>query len=184
MWRVSSSSDPVALSIVDGLGRFAGLGPHYSRRTPGSKTFTGVGREVVLVTETGDAVWACVYQKTPAARGTGASRGRTGEIDRATRYIWRNNMFRNLGPALSSDLIVAAVDMTYRTWVDRYGELPDERLRTEVEVASVKSRNPGYCYLMAGWERDRIVRGKLYLSAPELSETERKEYESVASTLF
>lgn len=77
-WELSSSSDPKALAVVDGLGKFARHGPHYSRRTPGSKTFTGVGREIVLVATTGDAVWAVVYQKTPARRGTGLSRGRAG----------------------------------------------------------------------------------------------------------
>ena len=48
-WRLSSSSDPLALAVVDGLGKFKRFGPHYSRRTPGSKTFTGVGQEIVLV---------------------------------------------------------------------------------------------------------------------------------------
>lgn len=96
-WLLSSSLDRRALAVVDGLGRFAGHGPHYSRRTPGSRTFTGVGREVVLLTADGDAVWACVYQRTPSARGTGGSRGRSGESDAKPRFIWRNMMFRNLG---------------------------------------------------------------------------------------
>jgi hypothetical protein len=50
-WELSSSSDRRALDVVDGTGPHEGHGPHYSRRTPGSKTFTGVGREIVLVTE-------------------------------------------------------------------------------------------------------------------------------------
>jgi hypothetical protein len=41
-----------------------GKGPHYSRRTPGSKTFTGVGQEIVLVTQDFRAVWAVVRQRT------------------------------------------------------------------------------------------------------------------------
>jgi len=48
-WLLSSSSDPRAPAIVDGTGTHKRHGPHYSRRTPGSKTFTGVGREVVLI---------------------------------------------------------------------------------------------------------------------------------------
>lgn len=165
-WTLSSSSDPRALAVVDGLGAFADYGPHYSRRTPGSKTFTGVGREIVLVTECGRAVWACVYQKTPMKRGSGFSRGRGGQPDLSARYIWRNMLFRNLGAGLSSDLIVAATEMTYKLWRERYGALPDERLRTEIELAKVRSANPGYCYKVAGWTVDRIVRGKLYLWAP------------------
>ena len=165
-WLLSSSSDPRALAVVDGTGPFAAHGPHYSRRTPGSRTFTGVGREIVLVTECGRAVWACVHQRTPTARGTGASRGRAGVTDTRARFIWRNMVFRNLGAGLSSDLIVSATERTYEEWERRYGAIPDERLRTEIDIRRVRSTNPGFCYLMAGWTRDRIVRGKLYLHAP------------------
>ena len=178
-WRLSSSSDRDALDVVDGTGRFSGLGPHYSRRTPGARTFTGVGREIVLVTRCGRAVWACVYQRTPSARGSGGSRGRTGRTDERPRYLWRNMMFRNLGAGLSSDLIREATEETYRQWIVRYGSLPIERLRTEIGVASVRSSNPGYCYMRAGWEKgktmnrrtgrlvDEIRNGKLFLYAPQ-----------------
>lgn len=166
-WLLSSSSAPEALAVVDGTGRFAGLGPHYSRRTPGSKTFTGVGQEIVLVTDCGTAVWACVRQRTPSARGTGASRGRDGVADHKPRYIWRNMLFRNLGTALSSDLIRRALFRTYEEWVKRYGALPEERLRTEIGIGKIKSCNPGFCYKVAGWIPDRVARGKLYLFAPE-----------------
>src|SRR6187399_2664427 len=114
MWELSSSSDRRALDVVDGAGPLEGHGPHYSRRTPGSKTFTGVGQEIVLVSECGRAVWAVVRQKTPMAVGTGASRGREGGTDRKARYVWRNMIFRNLGAGLSSELIVAATEATYR----------------------------------------------------------------------
>lgn len=158
-WRISSSSDPVALALAD---------RHYSRRTPGSKTFTGVGREVVLVTDCGRAVWAVVYQRTPSAKGAGASRGRVGEPDAKPRYLWRNMMFRNEGAGLSSALIEEALSCTYEAWGNRYGSLPPERLRTEVDVRAVASRNPGYCYERAGWERGPVVRGKRFLFAPEV----------------
>jgi hypothetical protein len=166
-WLLSSSSCAKALAVVDGAGPFVGYGPHYSRRTPGSRTFTGVGQEIVLVTNDGTAVWACVRQRTPAARGTGGSRGRVGTSDPAPRFIWRNMLFRNLGAGLSSDLIISALSRTYEEWVKRYGALPPERLRTEIDTRAVKSRNPGYCYKVAGWIPDRVVRGKLYLWAPE-----------------
>jgi hypothetical protein len=166
-WELSSSSDRRALDVVDGTGALQGHGPHYSRRTPGSKTFTGVGREIVLVTACGRAVWACVYQQTPMARGTGGSRGRKGETDRKARFIWRNMMFRNLGAGLSSELIKTALARTYEEWANRYGSLPAERLRTEIGVNQIRSTNPGYCYQKAGWIPDRYVRGKLDLWAPE-----------------
>ncbi len=172
-WQLSSSSDPRALAVVDGTGPFEGLGPHYSRRTPGAKTFTGCGQEVVLVTNCGRAVWAVVRQKTPAKRGTGASRGRSGAGDQGTRWVWRNMLFRNLGAGLSSDLIQSATLCTYGEWVARYGELPAERLRTEVDVRAIRSTNPGYCYQMAGWEKGPVKRGKLHLYAPILNDLQQ-----------
>ncbi len=168
-WILSSSSDPEALAVVDGTGRFSMHGPHYSRRTPGSKTFTGVGQEVVLLHESGAAVWAVVRQRTPSKRGSGSSRGRAGIADAAPVYVWRNMMFRRLPecPVVSSELIRTATAATYTAWVERYGELPEERLRTEVDTRKVKSRNPGYCYKCAGYEPLKTVRGKLYLGAPQ-----------------
>jgi hypothetical protein len=148
-WLLSSSSDPRALAVVDGTGPFSGHGPHYSRRTPGSKTFTGIGREIVLVTECGRAVWAVVYQRTPSPR-----------------FVWRNMLFRNLGAGLSSELIASALATTYTEWARRYGGLPSEALRTEIGVGKVRSKNPGCCYKIAGWHSPRVVRGKLYLTAP------------------
>jgi len=171
-WVLSSSSSRAALDVVDGCGPWAGHGPHYSRRTPGSKTFTGVGKEVVLVTDDLSSVWAVVLQKTPAKRGTGASRGRGGVSDPSTRWLWRNMLFRNLGKELSSGLITSATAATYRWWINRYGGLPDVRLRTEIDTRKVSSANPGYCYKCAGWGDGRLVRGKLYLYAPEATRSE------------
>lgn len=166
-WLLSSSSDPAALAVVDGSGKFRRFGPHYSRRTPGSKTFTGVGQEIVLLHSSGRAVWACVRQKTPAARGSGQSRGREGVSDKHSRFIWRNMVFRNIYAGVASDLIREATERTYEEWLRRYGGLPTERLRTEIGIKEVKSDNPGECYRRAGWVDDRIVRGKLYMWAPD-----------------
>jgi hypothetical protein len=154
---------PAALDLVDGTGPWLGHGAHYSRRTPGSRTFTGVGQEIVLVRD--DAVWAVVRSRVPAPIGSGASRGRTGETAPG-RYVWRCNMFRNLGDERGSDLIRAAVAMTVREWVNRYGELPGETLQTEIKPALVKSEIPGYCYRRAGWVKWREKRGMVYLRCP------------------
>lgn len=162
-WTLSSSSDRRALDIVDGTGPWQGAGPHYSRRTPGSRTFTGVGQEIVLVRP--DAVWAVVRARVPAPRGSGASRGRTGETV-PTRYVWRCNMFRNLGPDRASDLIRSAVAMTVREWIARYGEVPTETLQTEVKPAAIRSEIPGYSYRRAGWVKWREARGLVILRCP------------------
>jgi len=76
-------------------------------------------------------------------------------------------IFRNLGPHLSSELILSATERTYREWLKRYGTLPAERLRTEIAVKCVRSTNPGYCYKMAGWIKGPVKRGKLFYYAPE-----------------
>lgn len=89
---------------------------------------------------------------------------RTRDTGRTTRGALRG---RRRSRGLSSELIRSATTETYRAWLARYGRLPDERLRTEIGVREVKSPNPGYCYLCAGWVRDRVVGGKLYLWAPE-----------------
>lgn len=172
-WLLSSSSDPRALAIVDGLGKFRRFGAHYSRRTPGSKTFTGVGREIVLVTENGRAVWAVIYQKTPARIGTGVSRGRDGKSDETVHYVWRNMIFRNLYAGIASELIRSAVERTYEEWFRRYGEIPAEPLRTEIDIARVKSGEPGRCYRLAGWIDGPLRRGKLILYAPSITAVQR-----------
>jgi hypothetical protein len=171
-WRLSSSSSKAALAVVDGLGRFDGMGPHYSRRNPGSRTFTGVGKEIVLISDCGRAVWAVVLQKTPAKRGTGSSRGRSGQADSGSRWVWRNMLFRNLGAGLSSNLIKSATVATYIEWRNRYGELPDVArlvdggLRTEIGIGKIQSSNPGYCYQCAGWDVIGTRRGIRFLRAP------------------
>lgn len=168
-WLLSWGGDPRALAVVDGTGAFAEHGPHYSRRSPGSKTFTGVGREIVLVTACGRAVWAVVYQRTPTAQKGGkvVRRGLGKPTDTRPRYVWRNMMFRNLGAGLSSALIELATERTYAEWLARYGEIPAEPLRTEIDVARVRSGLPGYCYLRAGWKMGPTTkRGKRFLFAP------------------
>jgi hypothetical protein len=52
--------------------------------------------------------------------------------------------FRNESAALSSDLILAAELIAWRRW-------PGQRLYTYVDASAIRSRNPGYCYKMAGW---------------------------------
>lgn len=164
-WRPSHGQDRAALDVVDGVGACAGHGPHYSRRTPGSRGFTGIGKELVIVTEDGRAVWAVVEARAPAPRGSGSSRGRRG-VTAERPVLWRNMVFRNLGRALSSALIRTATALTYVLWRRRYGTLPyvviaamaggavlveDVPLRTEIDTRKTSSPNPGYCYKCAGW---------------------------------
>ena len=61
---------------------------------------------------------------------------------------WTCTIFRNESPLLSSHLIRAAE----RELLSRYDCGPDGLL-TYVWDRKVASDNPGYCFLMAGWER-------------------------------
>lgn len=77
-------------------------------------------------------------------------------------WRWRNSIFRNESATQSSDLIRLATAETYAMWLRRYKELPAVPLETEIDIAATarrrgKSRPPGYCYEMAGWEWHRTV---------------------------
>jgi hypothetical protein len=55
-------------------------------------------------------------------------------------------VFRNEGAGLSSELIREADDLAWHRW-------PGQRHFTYVADDQVRSRNPGYCFLKAGWQR-------------------------------
>lgn len=63
-------------------------------------------------------------------------------------------VFRNEGAGQSSDLIVSADQLAWDRW-------PGERLYTYVDAKSVKSRNPGYCFIAAGWTPCGYTKGGL-----------------------
>ena len=55
-------------------------------------------------------------------------------------------VFRNEGAGLSSALIEAADALAFSRW-------PGERHFTHVDPREVRSTNPGFCFLRAGWRR-------------------------------
>ncbi len=65
-------------------------------------------------------------------------------------------VFRNEGAGLASDLILAAMAHAWRRW-------PGERLYTYVNPRKVASRNPGYCFLVAGWRRCGVTKTRKLL---------------------
>lgn len=107
---------------------------HYSRNPAarGHARIAGPGRKMVLMTPCARAlfVWRQFQTKDPTAGPT--------DINCA--------IFRNEGAGLSSDLIREAMDLAWQRW-------PGERLYTYVNPRRVRSANPGYCFLMAGWRR-------------------------------
>lgn len=55
-------------------------------------------------------------------------------------------VFRNESDILSSVLIREAVEIAHRRW-------PGQRLFTFIDPGKIKSRNPGYCFKLAGWKQ-------------------------------
>lgn len=104
---------------------------HYSKyhykdgRRP--KLFVGPGFKLVLITPDGNALF--VWRKFISGDGQSG-------INCA--------VFRNEGPQLSSNLILAAEKIAWNRW-------PNERLYTYVNSKKVSSVNPGFCFKKAGW---------------------------------
>jgi len=97
--------------------------------------FTGPGERIVLRTERADAM-----------------------------FVWRNfidasgqegincAVFRNESEHQSSELIRQADAIADAVW-------PHSRHYTYVNAARVKSSNPGFCFIVAGWRRiDRVTK--------------------------
>jgi hypothetical protein len=67
--------------------------------------------------------------------------------------------FRNESELLSSDLITEAMGLAWVRW-------PGQRLYTYIDPKRVRSTNPGYCFLAAGWHKWGTTKnGKLILEA-------------------
>jgi hypothetical protein len=108
------------------------------------KLFCGPGDKVVLRTESGDAFFAwrkfkdaCIDQRTGAPQAG---------VNCAA--------FRNEGAIQSSELVRQADAIADCLW-------PDRRHYTYVDPKRVQSRNPGYCFLVAGWRRCGFTKGGL-----------------------
>jgi len=138
-WLITDKGDPDARRLVDGEG-FNGI-PHYSRQSPGARLFTRNGQNLVFMTTDRRAVWV-TFRPTP---------GKATRPDKLD--CWECAMFRNESAfgrlVLSSELIREAVELSCAIW----GPFPRDGFITYVRPDRVKSRNPGYCYLMAGWKR-------------------------------
>lgn len=125
-WRLSHRYDPPAVAIAD---------RHYNRQTPGAPQFVPPGRCLVLLGP--GALWVSSWQA---------------HVRHAYPGAWVNSLFRNeTREALSSELITEAVAAT--VW--RWGPPPAVAYPfiTFIDPDEIRSTNPGYCYLKAGWER-------------------------------
>lgn len=93
------------------------------------KLLVGPGEKVVLRTEPGDAVFAW-----------------RNFIDDSGQQGICCAVFRNESPNLSSNLIRQADSIADCLW-------PDKRHYTLVNPKKVRSTNPGFCFIAAGWRR-------------------------------
>lgn len=103
---------------------------HYSRRTVGARQFAYSGRKLVLRDPAGLVLWVWMFPD-PDMR-----------MDGQTGYNCA--IFRNESSRRSSDIILEAEQHAIRRW-------GPGRMYTYVDPAKVRSTNPGYCYLKAGW---------------------------------
>lgn len=134
-WYSISINDPRAVSL-------------YSRHYSSSKNRGSVrlwlrhgigspGEKLVLTTSDSSALFVWIRQKYVSNNQEGVN----------------CSVFRNESYRLSSDLILEAEGLAWKKW-------PGERLYTYVDPNSIVSRNPGYCFKMAGWTLARDETGK------------------------
>jgi hypothetical protein len=129
VWIEIKDGNDTARNIFDG---------HYSRhvyadgRKP--KLFVGPGEKLVLITPEADALF--IWRKFISGDGQQG-------VNCAA--------FRNESKRLSSELILEAERLAWERW-------PGERLYTYVDPRKIRSTNPGYCFLQAGWNRCGITK--------------------------
>ena len=137
-WTQRSRADSHCARIAD---------RHYNRQRVGSPQFAPPGRVLVLdcVGEGGRALWVTSWQKYVAHAWPGA---------------WNNSCFRNEGAGLSSELIREAIAAT--RWF--FQETPPEGMITFVDPGKIRhKRDPGRCYLKAGFKRVGATKEKQLL---------------------
>ena len=130
-WRLAKDGDPIGLTIHR---------RHYSHRNykdgRDPALFVGPGEKLVLIAHDDDGLF--VWRKF---------------IDDSGQQGINCAVFRNESPHRASDMILDA-----ETWAtDRW---PGERLYTYVNARRIRSTNPGYCFLRAGWTRCGVTRGR------------------------
>jgi hypothetical protein len=136
-WARSHRFDTRALPLAD---------RHYNRRKVGSPQFVPPGRCFVLLTPAADALWVTSWPFAQYVRHAWAG-------------AWVNSLFRNESPALSSELIVQAVAATRYQWP----AVPPLGMVTFVDAKKTRrKRDPGRCYLRAGFHRAGMTKGGLH----------------------
>jgi len=140
-WLRTRDRDPELLPLIN---------RHYYRKATKNpkKGFVGPGRSIVLRTSKADAVFIWLWAKHEM-RG-----------DKLDCYYCV--AFRNESEHLSSEMIGEAMKVATEVW----GPPPKDGFVTYVDPKKVRSLNPGYCFLKAGWRRvGKSKSGKILLQA-------------------
>lgn len=125
-WHRSNRGDRMALPLAD---------RHYNRQKPGTPQFVKPGACRVFLTSDESALWVSSFQRPDLVKHAWAG-------------CWENSIFRNEGPVLSSQLIREGVAATLHDW----GTPPPGGIITFVDPKKIKAkRDPGYCYIRAGF---------------------------------
>ena len=125
-WKMSNRADPIAVEIAD---------RHYNRQKIGTPQFVAPGRCKVFLTLDHIALWVTSWPFAEYTKHDWAG-------------AWVNSLFRNEGAMLSSELILDAIAATRYFW-----EPPELGIVTFVNADKIRSSNPGYCYLQAGFKK-------------------------------
>lgn len=123
-WYAVKDGDPAAAALYD---------RHYSAKNNRRKTnrqFGGPGERLVLMTPDSQALLVWRRQMYRHDQNTGVECA----------------VFRNEGPIRSSTLLLDAMDVAWTRW-------PTATLFTFVDPSKIKSTNPGYCFIKAGWHK-------------------------------
>jgi hypothetical protein len=105
---------------------------HYSRRTIGTRQFLYAGRKLVLRDWAGTILFGWMWPFDHL------------RMDDQTGYNCA--IFRNESSRLASEIILEAERMAFLKW-------GPNRVYTYVDPRKVKSSNPGYCFIKAGWQK-------------------------------
>lgn len=140
-WVTIKDADPTGVAIFR---------RHYSfkprKRGPQKQShFVGPGEKLVLLTPDASALF--VWRKF-----------KSGDEQTGVNCA----VFRNEGTARSSDLIREADRIAWDRW-------PGERHYTYVNPRRVRSSNPGYCFLMAGWRKCGVTKARHLLILERLA---------------
>lgn len=134
LWWLTKDGDREGLELYE-----THYSAHHYKDGRKRKLFMGPGEKLVLRTWEGDAYF-----------------GWRNFIDDSGQTGINCSYFRNQSPSLSSELIRQADAVADFLWADR-------RHYTFVDAKAVRSENPGYCFICAGWEKCGVTKSGLWI---------------------